>query len=332
MWTSPEGVRAWGKHAHGSPLYAHLVEVVAADEELMRILHRIEHLPHVNLLLGSVQYLLLRGNDDHLTNWYASVVDDPFPVDEVDPVFRAFLLEHEEEIVALANTHYTQTNECRRCIALLPAVMTSPFDRFHLVEIGTSAGLNLALDRYHYDFGDLEWGPGSLVVLEGEWRGERIPLREIEVLSRTGLDLNPILPGDIEAQQWLDALIWPEQRDRRARLRDAMKLVSNLDVEMVTGDALETLPGVLDRLPPGEPAVVMNAFTFGQLSLEGRDHVEEISDAARATRPVHRVSLELLANADEWARISIADYGALVQIGQAHPHGEWVELWDQARP
>jgi hypothetical protein len=76
----------------------------------------------------------------------------------------------------------------------------------------------------------------------------------------------------------------------------------------------------------------MNAFTFGQLTLEGRDRVEEISDAARATRPVHRVSLELLANADEWARVSVADHGALVQIGQAHPHGEWVELWDQARP
>ena len=332
MWTSPEGVRAWGKHAHGSPLYAHLVEVVAGDGELMRILHRIENLPQVNLLLGSVHYLLLQGADGQLAAWYASLVDEPLSVDEVDPVFRAFLIEHEDEVVTLSNSHYTQTNECRRCIALMPAVMTSSLDRFHLIEIGTSAGLNLALDRYHYDFGDFGWGPDSPVVLEGEWRGRRFPLPEIEVLSRTGLDLNPILPGDAEAQQWLDALIWPEQRERRARLRDALKLVSSLDLEMVAGDALDTLPAVLDRLPPGEPAVVMNAFIFGQLTLEARDRVEEICDVERASRPIYRVSLELLANADEWARVSVAEHGPLVQIGQAHPHGEWVELWDQARP
>ena len=27
MWNTPEGVRDWGKHAHGSPLYAHWVEI-----------------------------------------------------------------------------------------------------------------------------------------------------------------------------------------------------------------------------------------------------------------------------------------------------------------
>jgi hypothetical protein len=332
MWTSPEGVRAWGRHAHGSPLYAHLVDVIAGDEELMRILHRIEYMPQVNLILGSVHFMLLRGADGQLAAWYASLVEDPLPVNEVDPVFRAFLREHEEEVVQLANTHYTQTNECRRCIALLPAVMGSPHARFHLIEIGTSAGLNLALDRYRYDFGNLQWGPDSTVVLEGEWRGRRFPLREIEVLSRIGLDLNPILPEDVEAQQWLDALIWPEQKERRARLRDAMTLVSSLTVELVEGDALETLPAVMDRLPSGDPAVVMNAFTFGQLTPEGRDRVEEICDTERAKRPVFRVSLELLANANEWARLSTSNHGPLVQIGQAHPHGEWVEFWDQARP
>lgn len=332
MWTSPEGVRAWGKHAHGSPLYAHLVEVLADDEELMRVLHRIEHLPQVNLILGSVHYLLLRDPAHDLAAWFASVVEDPRPVNEVDPVFRSFLLEHEDEVVGLANSHYTQTNECRRCIALLPAVMTSGLDRFHLVEVGASAGLNLALDRYHYEFGDLSWGPNSPVILDGDWRGRRVALRDIDVLSRTGLDLSPILPGDVDSQQWLDALIWPEQRERRARLRAAMTMVSALGLEMVAGDALETLPAALEKLPAGEPAVVMNAFTFGQLTPEGRARIEEICDVERKSRPVYRVSLELLANADEWARVSVTDHGPLVQIGQAHPHGEWVELWDQARP
>lgn len=332
MWATPEGVRAWGKHAHGSPLYAHLVGIVASDKELMRVLNRIEHLPQVNLLVGGVHYLLMRGADSTLAAWYPSLVDDPRPVEEVDPAFRSFVLEHEEKLVELGNTRYTQTNECRRCIALLPVIMSAPFGRFHLVEIGTSAGLNLALDRYHYRFGDLEWGPASAVNLDGEWRGSRFPLHDIEVLSRTGLDLNPILPDDADAHLWLDALIWPEHTERRARLRDALELVSGLGPEMVPGDALDTLPGVLDRLPAEEPVVVMNSFTLLQFTSEARDRVEEICHVARASRPVYRVSMEVLNKDDDWALLGVASEGALSPIGQAHPHGEWVELWDQARP
>lgn len=332
MVVTPDGVRAWGNHAHGSPLYAHLVGVIAGDEEMMRVLNRIEHLPQVNLLVGGVHYLLMGGADQVLAGWYRSLVEDPLPVDDIDPVFRSFVLRHEDELVELGRTRYTQTNECRRGIALLPAVMTAGFDRFHLVEVGTSAGLNLALDLYHYRFGDLEWGPESTVVLEGEWRGHRVPLHAIDVLSRTGLDLNPIRPGDHDARLWLDALIWPEHLERRARLRHALEMVSGLGLEMVAGDALDTPPGVLGRFPEGEPAVVINAFTLGQFTSEGQARVEEICDTARARRPVHRVSMEVLDKEDEWARLAVSSEGSLVNIGQAHPHGEWVELWDQARP
>jgi len=332
MLVTPEGVRSWGKHAHGSPLYAHLVGVIAGDDELLRVLNRIEHLPQVNLLLGGVHYLLMGGAAPELAAWYPSLAHDPLPLDQVDPRFRSFVLEREAELVELGNTRYTQTNECRRCIALLPAVMTAPFERFHLVEIGTSAGLNLALDRYHYRFGDLEWGPESTVILEGEWRGRRLPLHEVEVLSRTGLDLNPILPGDTDAQQWLDALIWPEHTERRSRLRDALALVSGLGLELIDGDALDTLPGVLNGFQSGEPVVVMNAFTLGQFSTEARARVEEICDTARAGRPVYRVSMEVLDKEDDWARLEVGSEGTLARIGQAQPHGEWIELWDQARP
>lgn len=48
MGVTPDEVRNWGKHAHGSLLYAHLVEVIT-DTELMRVLDRIEHVPQINL-------------------------------------------------------------------------------------------------------------------------------------------------------------------------------------------------------------------------------------------------------------------------------------------
>lgn len=319
-------LRDWGKHTHGSPLYAELVEVVGKDPELLRVINRIENRPPPNLLFAAVQYLLMDRPDSALAAFYPSVVEQAIPPEGVGPLFREFVLDNEEEIVALGNSRYTQTNECRRCVALLPLVMKAPFDRFHLVDIGTSAGLNLGLDRYHYRFDDLEWGPSSPVTLHTESRGVEFPLHDIEVVSRTGLDLNPIDPSDEEAGRWLDALIWPEHHERRDRLRRALGVVSDMPIEMVAGDALRTLPRVLASLPADEPAVVMNSFAMAQLDPEGRAQIEEIADRAREQRLVFRAIMELFDASDDWARLVIDDGSGLETVGQAHPHGEWIEL------
>ena len=322
-----EYMRHWGKHTHGSPLYARLVEVVATDPDLLRVINRIEHRPPPNLLFAAVQYLLMNGAGADLAAYYPSVAEVPLPPEGMSAVFREFVLANEEEIVALGNTRFTQTNESRRGVALLPLVMMAPFHRFHLVDIGTSAGLNLGLDRYRYRFDDLEWGPDSPLVLTAESRGVDPPLHDIEVLSRTGLDLNPLDPGDEEARRWLDALIWPEHEERRDRLRRALAIISETQIEMVRGDALVTLPRVLDSLSGDEPAVVMNSFALAQFSPEGRQEIEAISNRARERRPVFRVTMELFDASDDWARMVIDDGTGSKTVGQAHPHGEWIELF-----
>jgi len=322
-----EYMRDWGKHTHGSPLYAELVEVVAGDPELLRVMNRIEHLPPPNLMFGAVQYLLMDGEDGDLATYYRSVVEDPAPPDGVGPKFRSFVLAHEEEIVEMGNARYTQTNECRRCVALLPMVTMAEFGAFHLIDVGTSAGLNLGLDRYGYRYGDEEWHPDAEPLLEAESRGVSPELAEIEILSRTGLDLNPLDTADASARRWLDALIWPEHVERRARLRSALDMVASLDIEMIAGDAVETLPVALDRLPVGEPAVVMSSFTLNQFDEAQRDSLESTVSEARSTRPVHRVSMEILDKADDWARLVVDDGNGASTVGQAHPHGEWIELY-----
>lgn len=322
-----EYMRDWGKHTHGSPLYAKLVEVVAEDPELLRVMNRIGHLPPPNLMFGAVQYMLMDGEDGDLAAHYRSIVDDPAPLDGVGPKFRSFVLAHEEEIVEMGNTRYTQTNECRRCVALLPMVALAKFRVFHLIDVGASAGLNLGLDRYGYRYDDEAWHPGAEPVLEAESRGVAPALVEIEVLSRTGLDINPLDAGDERARRWLDALIWPEHVERRERLRSALDMVASLDIDMIAGDALETLPTALDRLPTGEPAVVMSSFTLNQLDAARRDDLDSIVSVARSARPVHRVSMEVLNKADDWARLVIDDGHGPSTVGQAHPHGEWIELY-----
>jgi hypothetical protein len=324
-----EYMRDWGKHTHGSPLYAELVEVVAQDAELLRVMNRIEHLPPPNLMFAAVQLLLMDGSGDPLSRYFRSVVADPDPPEGVGPEFRRFVLDHEERIVEMGNTRHTQTNEVRRCVALLPMVMMAGLDAFHLIDVGASAGLNLGLDRYGYRWQDnVEWHPDSSLVLEAESRGEPVRVHEIDVLSRIGLDLNPLDPADEEARRWLDALIWPEHVERRARLRRALVMLEDIEVEMIAGDALETLPRVLDRLPVAEPVVVMSSFTLNQFDFAERARLEGIVNGARSTRPIHRVSMgESPEKSDDWARLVADDGDGARVIGQAHPHGEWIELY-----
>ncbi len=320
-------MRSWGKHTHGSPLYAKFVEVVAEDPDLLRVMNRITHRPPPNLLLAAVQYLLMGGAGPDLARYYLSIVPDPLPPDDVGPFFTRFVLDHEDEIVDMGNTRYTQTNECRRCVALLPMAMMAGFDRFHLVDVGASAGLNLGLDRYRYRFGDVEWGPGSKLTLTADTRGVPPKLHRVEILSRIGLDLNPLDPNDADARRWLEALIWPEREDRRHRLRRGFEVMSEVAIEMVAGDAIETLPRVLDSLPADDPVVVMNSFALNQLSPDGRRTVDQICKEARSGRPVHRAMMEVIDESDDWARLVIDDGSGPVEVGQAHPHGVWIELY-----
>lgn len=227
----------------------------------------------------------------------------------------------------MGNTRYTQTNECRRCVALLPMVLLAPFRAFHLIDVGTSAGLNLGLDRFGYRLGTREWQTDSTLVLEAESRGEPVAFDEIDLFSRVGLDLNPIDPADFGARRWLDALIWPEHVERRRRLRSALELVAGLDIEMIPGDATDTLPGVLERLGGGAPVVVMTSYTLGQFDPAQRERLESIVVGARKDRPVHRISMDSLDKSDDWAQLVVDDGSGPRTVGQAHPHGEWIELY-----
>ncbi len=327
---TPESIRAWGRHTYGSPLYARLVEVIAGDPELLRIVNRIEHLPRPNMVFAAVHYLLLKGADHPLALFYPSLVADPRPLEEVDSTFREFVVSHQEEIVEIGRTRYTQTNECRRCVALVPAIWTAPFDVFHLVEIGAAAGLNLAFDHYHYRWGSVEWGPSSPVELVAEPRGAGVMPADSKVLSRTGIDLRPVDPSDEDQHLWLQALIWPEHHERRLRLEAALEVAAGVEIRLIPGDLLELLPAVLEGLPAGEPAVVVNSFVLVQLGEDQRRELDEMVMAARRHRPVHRVSFELLDKTDPAARLRVDQGSGWLEIGQAHPHGEWVSLY--ARP
>lgn len=325
---TPDQVRQWGDYAGSSPLYQRLNELLAADPDLLAVLNRIENTPRQNVLLAGVRFLMARDGDRSLASFFA----DPgtAALDAVAAPFRRFVLENAERLVELGSTRYTQTNECRRCSALLPTVWATPFDRFHLIDLGTSAGLNLHLDRFRYRWGRVEWGPTSTVLVETEMRDGSVVPRPIEVLSRTGLDLHPVDPDDPDDRLWLESLVWPEQTDRLHRLQAALDLAGRHPVDLVAGDVLDTLGPALDRLPGGDPVIVINSFILNQLSPEDRSAVDEIVVEASRRRPVRRVSMEWLDADAPGATLEVVGPEGVRSVGHAGAHGEWLELY--ARP
>ncbi len=162
---------AWADHAGDSPLYQFLARQIADDEEVSALASEIENPAPQNLLFASVQFLL--AGDDPLASFFASRTEPPAPPDLAWDAFRSFVLGNRDRILELGRTRRTQTNEVGRVAAMLP-ILASEADRLgepvHLVEVGTSAGLNLCLDRFRYDIAGSVFGQSDL-TLRVESRG-----------------------------------------------------------------------------------------------------------------------------------------------------------------
>src|SRR3546814_12759680 len=69
--------------------------------------------------------------------------------------------------------------------------------KLEVLEIGSSAGLNLLIDRYRFDLGGAGLGPtDSPVTIAPEWRGAQPKVPRIEIVSTYGCDVAPMDAAD----------------------------------------------------------------------------------------------------------------------------------------
>src|SRR5690606_6157995 len=107
-----------------------------------------------------------------------------------------------------------------------------------LLEVGASAGLCLYPDRWAVTWTTDE-GEVTLLPDGVDPHAPRLPCRVKghaplpglpglpgvpQVAWRGGLDLHPLDVTDPDATAWLENLVWPEQDERRERLRHAVAL------------------------------------------------------------------------------------------------------------
>jgi hypothetical protein len=346
----------------GCATYAAICETVAADASVLALL---EHAPSAqrrpNLLFAAAHYLLLRGAAHPLAAFYDTVDGSAAAVTaggDVGAVFVDFCLGHQDELLALVKSRSTQTNEVGRCAILLPA-LSAIFLQYgagaplSLLDLGTSAGLNLLFDRYRYTYRDrdtdavVEAGrSGSSVHLECGVRAgfEQLPTLALPTIAdRAGLDLSPIDASSEDEATWLLACLWPDNLARFERLRTALALWRETTdrPRLVTGDMVEDLEAVAATVGGDSPLVVFHSWVAAYLTeAEQRALVDAIGRVG-ATRPVHHLYAELpfetpgLPTPDgPDTRPGANAATALVHIGlngaaperwaNVHPHGTWI--------
>ena len=225
----------------GSPMYADLLERVAedvADEgPAAEVLAEHRDAPGPSgvalRLAGSVHRLVLERRAGALAAYYPSV-GGRWESDRGWAAFRTLLAE-EPGAVREWLDRPPQTNEVGRSAALMAGLLsldsTLPV---RLLEIGSSAGLNLLADRFRYLTDDgRSFGPAdSPVTLDPAWTG-LVPdvARWPEVVERVGSDVMPVDARTTEGRLLLTAYVWPDQVHRHERLRGALALAQ--DAELV---------------------------------------------------------------------------------------------------
>lgn len=295
------------------------------------------------LVLAALHHAALENPTLPHAAWYATAVDEARPADEGAPAALALahLVEHEAAVTGFVRAHRLQTNEVGRCAALLPGLLTVAERGLPLrvLEVGSSAGLNLRFDRYHYRYvTGPTWGPRTGPVLTATARGsvpESLVPPTVEVDERRGVDLDPIDPTRPEGARLLRSFVWADDQQRHDRLDRAIEIARATPAVLDRGDLVGWI-GSHVRPVEGRATVLIQSLVAHQLddatARAAEEAVERALRAGTADAPVAVIRLEPPPgiNADpELQVIEGAGDGPPTRttVLTADEHGRWVRWW-----
>jgi hypothetical protein len=229
-----------------------------------------------------------------------------------------------------------QTNEAGRSAGLMTGLLHIAQrygPRIEVLEIGSSAGLNLLIDRYAFDLGGVRAGPADApVTIRPEWRGPPPPAAPIEIAAVRGVDIAPIDLADPTAAGRLEAYVWVDAVERQDRLARTIAMVREHGVLLDQGDAADWVEARLaDPQGHGVTRVLMHSVVWQYIPLDGQQRIRAAMQAAggRATpeRPLGWVMME--PNRDLHSHeVRVRGWPGerpMELVGRTHAHGAWVE-------
>lgn len=283
-------------------------------------------------IAGSLHGLILDGVDADLRAVY--------PPNEASDAalwaaIEAAFARHETRLMQWLDSP-PQTNEVRRAAAMLTvaAILRDRFDLPLVVsELGASAGLNLAFDRFRLEVQGRTYGAAeSSVHLAPDWSGPLPPVAPTEVVERAGVDLRPIDPTQPDQALRLLAYLWPDQPERLARTRAAIALC---DQPVDAGDAADWLETRLAVARPGAVHLIYHTIAWQYFPPEtvARAEAALAAAGARATvqAPLARMSMEADGIPGSAAlTLQVWDgsvqSGVEIPIGRIDYHGQFLKI------
>lgn len=196
-------------------------------------------------------------------------------------------LDEFQDVISRRLDSTPQTNEVRRTAVLLPGFMTIASRTgcpLVLSELGSSAGLNLIWDRYHYTLGTFNWGPsGSPIHLTPDWRGAAPPSGELQITGRAGCDLNPLDPVSAIDRSHLLSYIWADQTDRLDLTRAALATAAIDPPEVARSVAATWLEARLSgAISPGSAHVIYHSIVWQYFDADTKQKCAALIEAAGA--------------------------------------------------
>jgi hypothetical protein len=321
-WSPPSAPSSW-------QLTATMFATLRDEPELLELTTDIpaERLPPL-LFSAATTFLVRRLAPEPLRHSYpvASAAQPPLaPTFAAD--YRAFCLEHREELRALCHAHRYQMSEPGRCAHLLPGLALAAGSReVALVDLGTGAGFALQLDRYRYVYGHPDGTTTTVgdaaarVTIETELRGPRrppLPSRPPRIVARVGVDAEPVELGDPAVRAWLAACTPPEA-GALTRFERAADVVLAHPVAVRRGDAVAALPELIADLPDDALVCLMDAYVHVFFTPEQLARFGQLVAEAGRERDLDWLSLDPLVPLGPHAERAVVDVdvpGAILQRG-----------------
>ena len=315
-----------------------LLERGAGDDGGGAVLARIRDWPGAPLadalplrIAGGIHALQLSGAAPQLK----AIYHDQAGVDDA-AIVAAALHDHEAELLPWLDGP-PQTNEAGRSANFIAAMLWLADQelppRFQCLEIGSSAGINLMLARYHYNLAGVEVGPEpGAMRFAPEWRGVPPPDREIEIVSTKGCDVAPVDLTDPAQALRLKAYIWPEHTVRFERMAAAVAEAAKSPPDLVQMNAADFVESELAKpQEAGTTRVLMHSIVWQYVPTDQQARVtaamEAAGAAATAERPLAWISLEAnrVLHLHELVVRRWPGFGEPALLARAHPHGATID-------
>jgi hypothetical protein len=283
-------------------------------------------------LCGGLHALVLSDADPKLAALYPPNLPDWERLRLILPE----ILTRNEAALLKALQSAPQTNEIARSGMLLPGFLTIARETglpLSLHEVGSSAGLNLLFDLFHYSMGDAAWGDrNSPVRLAPEVRGQVPPLGgELKVLSRHGSDISPIDIANDRDRLRLRSYVWPDQALRLERMDAALGLGRKTPFNIVKADAEVFVRAMLSDRQDDATTVLFHSIMWQYMPESTRQAItgamEDAGKEATDKAPLAWLRMEPLAISDPHATLALTlwPHGETRHLAKCDYHGRWIE-------